>query len=80
MPSPKPVNGLPYKTKIYINNQVLLPAKLIKMLGIEWARYADITIKHNDRVITLRRAALLRTRHTSSRSSQYQRKSGRNTG
>ncbi|ADN49645.1 AbrB/MazE/SpoVT family DNA-binding domain-containing protein [Vulcanisaeta distributa] len=67
MPSSKPVNGLPHKTKIYINNQVLLPAKLIKMLGIEWARYADITIKHNDRIITLRRVALLRTRHTASR-------------
>ena len=67
MPSPKPVNGLPYKTKIYINNQVLLPAKLIRMLGIEWARYADVTIRHNDRVITLKHAALLRTRHTASR-------------
>ncbi|GAB6947886.1 hypothetical protein JCM16161A_20160 [Vulcanisaeta sp. JCM 16161] len=67
MPSPKPVNGLPYRTKIYINNQVLLPAKLIRMLGIEWARYADITIRHNDRVITLKRVALLRTRHTASR-------------
>ncbi|MGC9180716.1 MAG: AbrB/MazE/SpoVT family DNA-binding domain-containing protein [Vulcanisaeta sp.] len=67
MPSPKLVNGLPYKTRIYINNQVLLPAKLVRMLGIEWARYADITIRHNDRVITLRRVALLRTRHTASR-------------
>ncbi|WP_054849230.1 hypothetical protein [Vulcanisaeta sp. JCM 14467] len=67
MPGPKPVNGLPYKTKIYINNQVLLPAKLVRMLGIEWARYADITIRHNDRVITLSGVLLLRTRHTASR-------------
>jgi len=67
MPSPKPVDGLPYRTKIYVNNQVLLPARLIRALGIDWARYADIVIRHNGMVITLRKTLLLRTRHTSSR-------------
>ncbi|MGC8544010.1 MAG: AbrB/MazE/SpoVT family DNA-binding domain-containing protein, partial [Vulcanisaeta sp.] len=29
----KLVNGLPYRTKVYINNQVLLPASLVRALG-----------------------------------------------
>jgi bifunctional DNA-binding transcriptional regulator/antitoxin component of YhaV-PrlF toxin-antitoxin module len=64
---PKPVNGLPFKTKVYLNNQVLLPASLIKALGIEGAMYADVVIKYGDKVIEVRNAKLLRTRHTSAR-------------
>ena len=64
---PKPVNGLPFKTRVYINNQVLLPASLIKTLGIEGADYADVIIKYGDKVIEVRNAKLLRTRHTASR-------------
>jgi hypothetical protein len=64
---PKPVNGLPFKTKVYINNQVLLPASLIKTLGIEGAKYADVVIKYGDKVIEVRNAKLLRTKHTSAR-------------
>ena len=67
MPRGRVVGGLPYRTKIYINSQVLLPASLVRVLGIEWARYADITIRHGDRVITLSGVLLLRTRHTASR-------------
>ena len=67
MPSPKPINGLPYRAKIYINNQVLLPARLVRVLGIEWARYADIVIRYGNYVITLSHVILLRTRHTASR-------------
>ncbi|BDR90969.1 AbrB/MazE/SpoVT family DNA-binding domain-containing protein [Vulcanisaeta souniana] len=67
MPSPKTVVGLPYKAKVYINSQVLIPAKLVRALGIDWVRYADITIKYNDRIIELRNVLLLRTRHTASR-------------
>ncbi len=67
MPNAKPVGGLPYRTKIYINNQVLLPARLVRALGIEWVRYADITIRHGGRIIELSNALLLRTRHTASR-------------
>ena len=64
---PKPVNGLPFKTRVYINNQVLLPASLIKTLGIEGADYADVIIKYGDKVIEVRNAKLLRTRRTASR-------------
>jgi len=54
MPSSKPVNGFPYRTRIYINSQVLLPVSLVRALGFEWARFADIVIKHNDKIIVLR--------------------------
>jgi hypothetical protein len=64
---PKPVNGLPYRTRVYINNQVLLPANLVRALGIEGAKYADVVIKYGDKVIEVRNAKLLRTRHTASR-------------
>ena len=67
MPRGKPVDGLPYRARIYINSQVLLPAALVRSLGIERARRADITIRHGDRVITLKGILLLRTRHTASR-------------
>ena len=67
MPRGKVVDGLPYRTKIYINSQVLLPASLVRVLGIEWVRYADVTIRHGGRVITLRGVLLLRTRRTASR-------------
>jgi hypothetical protein len=64
---PKPVNGLPYRTRVYLNNQVLLPANLVRALGIEGAKYADVVIKYGDKVIEVRNAKLLRTRHTASR-------------
>jgi|MonGeyMetagenome_1017769.scaffolds.fasta_scaffold331203_3 bifunctional DNA-binding transcriptional regulator/antitoxin component of YhaV-PrlF toxin-antitoxin module len=59
--------SLPYRTKIYINNQVLLPASLVRILGIEGIKYADVVIKYGDKVIELRGVQLLRTRHTASR-------------
>jgi bifunctional DNA-binding transcriptional regulator/antitoxin component of YhaV-PrlF toxin-antitoxin module len=65
----RPINAtsLPYRTKIYINNQVLLPASLVRILGIEGIKYADVVIKYGDKVIELRGVQLLRTRHTASR-------------
>ncbi len=63
----KTVSGLPYRTRVYINNQVLLPASLVRALGIEGADYADVIIKYGDKVIEVRNAKLLRTRHTASR-------------
>ncbi|ADN50473.1 AbrB/MazE/SpoVT family DNA-binding domain-containing protein [Vulcanisaeta distributa] len=62
-----PINNLPYRTRAYINNQVLIPANLVRALGIERARYADIVISFNGLVIELRNVLLLRTKHTSSR-------------
>jgi bifunctional DNA-binding transcriptional regulator/antitoxin component of YhaV-PrlF toxin-antitoxin module len=61
------VTDLPYRTKIYINNQVLLPASLVRSLGIEGAEYADVIIRFNDKLIEIRDVKLLRTRHTASR-------------
>jgi len=59
--------SLPYKTRVYINNQVLLPAGLVRALGIEGVRYADVVIRHGNVVTVLKRVKLLRTKHTASR-------------
>ncbi|WP_066798107.1 AbrB/MazE/SpoVT family DNA-binding domain-containing protein [Caldivirga sp. MU80] len=67
MARPINVTGLPYRAKIYINNQVLLPASLVRTLGIEGTKYVDVVIKYGDNVIELRGVQLLRTRHTVSR-------------
>jgi len=61
------VEGLPYRTRVYINNQVLLPSGLIRLLGIEDALYADIIIKHGGKVIEIRGVRLLRNRRAMSR-------------
>jgi len=61
------ISSLPYRVKVYVNNQVLIPAKLVRTLGISNWRYADIVIRHRDNIITIRNARLLRTRHTDSR-------------
>lgn len=61
------VAKLPYKARVYINNQVLVPAYLVKTLGIENVRYADITIGFNGFTITLEKVKLLRPKSTASR-------------
>jgi len=61
------VGGLPYRTRVYINNQVLLPSGLIRLLGIEDALYADIIIKYGGKVIEIRGVRLLRNRRAMSR-------------
>ncbi len=58
---------LPYRVRVYLNNQVLIPASLVRALGISGLRYAIITISYNGVQITLRGVKLLRTRHTDSR-------------
>ncbi|BDR92896.1 hypothetical protein [Vulcanisaeta souniana] len=63
----KTINNLPYRARIYINNQVLLPANLVKALNLEWVRYANIVISHRDAVIELEKVLLLRTKRTASR-------------
>ncbi|WP_069806572.1 AbrB/MazE/SpoVT family DNA-binding domain-containing protein [Vulcanisaeta thermophila] len=59
--------SLPYKVKVYINNQVLVPASLVRALGITNIRYANITLAFNGARITINGVKLLRTRHTDSR-------------
>jgi bifunctional DNA-binding transcriptional regulator/antitoxin component of YhaV-PrlF toxin-antitoxin module len=61
------VAKLPYKVRVYINNQVLVPAYLVKALGIEGVRYADITIEFKGFTITLEKTKLLRPKSTASR-------------
>ncbi|GAB6943533.1 AbrB/MazE/SpoVT family DNA-binding domain-containing protein [Vulcanisaeta sp. JCM 14467] len=61
------VNGLPYKTRVYINNQVLIPSELVKLLGIERSLFADVVIKHEGRVISINGVRLLRNRRATSR-------------
>ena len=63
----KTVSGLPYRTRVYLNNQVLLPASLVRALGIEGADYADVIIRFNDKLIEIRDAKLLRNRRAVSR-------------
>lgn len=61
------VDQLPYKVRVYINNQVLIPAKLIRNLGIVNIKYANVVFKCRGSIITLKGVKLLRTRHTDSR-------------
>ncbi|MFB6469712.1 MAG: AbrB/MazE/SpoVT family DNA-binding domain-containing protein [Vulcanisaeta sp. AZ3] len=58
---------LPYRVRIYINNQVLIPASLVRTLNVANLRYATITFAHNGATITIEGIKLLRTRHTDSR-------------
>lgn len=44
-----------------------LPAMLVRVLGIEFIRYVDITIRYDDNITMLSGVHLLRTRHTASR-------------
>ena len=67
MPRGKIVNELPYETRIYINGQALIPASLVRALGIEWARYASIVMRYDGKTIELRRVQLLRPRRAASR-------------
>jgi bifunctional DNA-binding transcriptional regulator/antitoxin component of YhaV-PrlF toxin-antitoxin module len=62
----KSVERLPYEVKVYINNQVLIPAELVRALGLQDARVARITLEYNGVEIVFN-AELLRTRHTDSR-------------
>ena len=34
--------SLPYRARVYVNNQVLVPATVVKTLGIEDVRYDPI--------------------------------------
>jgi bifunctional DNA-binding transcriptional regulator/antitoxin component of YhaV-PrlF toxin-antitoxin module len=62
----KSVERLPYEAKVYINNQVLIPAELVRALGLQNARVACITLEYKGVEIVFN-AELLRTRHTDSR-------------
>jgi AbrB family looped-hinge helix DNA binding protein len=61
------IEQLPYRVRVYINNQVLIPARLVRSLGISHVRYVDIILSHGGDKIVLRMVKLLKTRHTDSR-------------
>ncbi|HDI74755.1 MAG: AbrB/MazE/SpoVT family DNA-binding domain-containing protein [Thermoprotei archaeon] len=60
------VRSLPYKAKVYVNNQVLIPASLIRALNLRDIKYAEVTFRYKNQIITIK-ATLLRTRNTDSR-------------
>lgn len=57
---------IPYETKVYLNNQVLIPASLVRALGLQDARAARVTLEYKDQEISID-VKLLKTRHTDSR-------------
>lgn len=61
------ITSLPYEAKVYLNNQVLVPAQLVRSLRIQGATYAKIVMKIKDKEVVLDKVKLLRTRHTDSR-------------
>ncbi len=63
------ITSLPYRVKVYINNQVLIPAKLVRALKITDLRYARVKFRvvKNGAIVELPRVKLLRTRNTDSR-------------
>ncbi|ADN49806.1 AbrB/MazE/SpoVT family DNA-binding domain-containing protein [Vulcanisaeta distributa] len=62
-----PVNELPYTIKVYINNQVLVPANLVRSLGLDKVKYVSVIMEYNGYKIEVDNVKLLRTRHTASR-------------
>ena len=62
-----PIDDMPYAIKVYINNQVLVPANLVRYLGLDRVKYVDVIMEYNGQKIEISNVKLLRTRHTASR-------------
>ncbi|RLE70496.1 MAG: AbrB/MazE/SpoVT family DNA-binding domain-containing protein [Thermoprotei archaeon] len=60
------IRSLPYEVKIYLNNQVLVPASLVRALGLREARRARVTLEYEGTEFSID-VKLLRTRYTDSR-------------
>ena len=60
------IESLPYTIRVYSNYQVLIPARLVRKLGIQKYKFAKIKIKIGDNTVVIT-ARLLRTRFTDSR-------------
>ena len=61
------IKSLPYMIKIYVNYQVLIPAQLIRSLGLKSFKYASIVFEYNNREIAIEKVKLLRTKKATSR-------------
>ncbi len=59
------VTALPYTARVYINNQVLIPANVARVLGLTRYNYACFTIEYKGFRVSFR-AKLLRHRQTDS--------------
>lgn len=60
------ITSLPYEVKVYMNNQVLIPAQLVRSLGIQGAERARVTLEFKGERATVE-VKLLRTKYTDSR-------------
>ena len=60
------ITKLPYEIKVYMNNQVLIPAQLVRTMGLTDATYSKITFEYNNKVYNIQ-VKLLRTKYTDSR-------------
>ncbi len=60
------ITKLPYEVKVYMNNQVLIPAQLIRSLGLADATYSKIKFEYNNKTYDIE-VKLLRTKYTDSR-------------
>ncbi len=60
------IESLPYRIRVYSNNQVLIPAKLIRRLGIQDVKEAYVVFKFRENSIKIH-VRLLRTKYTDSR-------------
>ncbi|UNQ72533.1 AbrB/MazE/SpoVT family DNA-binding domain-containing protein [Infirmifilum sp. NZ] len=60
------IESLPYRIKMYSNNQVLVPASLVRKLGLRDVVEAQVTIRYAGLEHTFT-ARLLKTKYTDSR-------------
>ena len=56
------MDGLPYEARVYLNNQVLVPAGVVRRLGIGDATHANVLISVNGTLYFLEGVRLLRSR------------------
>ncbi len=60
------IESLPYRVKMYSNNQVLVPASLVRKLGFQDVLEAQVTIRYAGLEYTFV-TKLLKTKYTDSR-------------
>ena len=60
------IKNLPYEVKVYMNNQVLIPAQLTRALKLTDAVYSKIKFEYNNQTYDIE-VKLLRTKYTDSR-------------
>ncbi|MGC8542585.1 MAG: AbrB/MazE/SpoVT family DNA-binding domain-containing protein [Vulcanisaeta sp.] len=53
MPRAKAVGGLPFRTRVYINNQIFIPASVIRALGLSDINHVDVVIRHGGRAVRI---------------------------